>query len=114
MSVAGLLNTTCTIRRKTQTQSSATGAISNSWANVATGVACSLNEGGQYESLNAGRENGQVTAVFYFAYGQDVNNGDRIVFGSRTFEVTGPPIDGAGRLVYAKIPVREVKGGPMT
>lgn len=114
MSVASLLNTTCTIRRKTQTQSSSTGAISTSWANLATGVPCSMNEGGQSEREVAARETGEVFATFYFAFGQDITNADRIVYGARTFEVVGPPIDGAGRSVYCRVSAREVKGGPMT
>ena len=83
---------TCTIQRATQGQD-ALGGISLSWANLATGVACRMDEPSANQSLaNAEASvNSAVGAVaqwpMHFAYNQDITVKDRVIFGSYTYEV---------------------------
>lgn len=79
---------TCAISRPTDTASG--DGTARSWSNVATGVTCrvSVVSNSAQESLGAGagmRALAQFTV--WLPAGQDVTARDRIVVGSRTFEV---------------------------
>ena len=88
MSFEKLLNKTCVIQTKTETQS-ATGSVSLAWANTYANVPCRYNR----ISQGAGRVFGgeyQVTLedyMFYFRSGETVTKANRIVVDGRTFEV---------------------------
>lgn len=80
---------TCTIRRGTETRTS--GGTTVTWADLATGVPCSLQPYGGASETDSQR-GGLVAASEWrirVPYGQDVAVKDRIVVGSRTFEVEG-------------------------
>lgn len=80
---------TCAISRNTPTQSG--DGQADSWANVATGVACRVSPlaSGANEALGG---NQAMTAesqwTVWLPAGTDVRIADRIIFGSRTFEVS--------------------------
>lgn len=121
MSVLGLLNSTCTIRRKTNAVSSTTGANSPTWASNATGVRCAVQPSRSYEARQNFRDTGTSTFNVYFESDADVREDDRIntivVDGSSTswsgreLTVTSPPIDHAGRRTYTMVTAEERKGG---
>lgn len=85
---AQYLPDTCSISRNTPTQSG--DGQADSWANVATGVACRVSPlaSGANEDLGAG---GGMAAVnqwtIWLPAGTDVTVRDRVVVGSRSFEV---------------------------
>lgn len=80
---------TCSISRLTETSTG--DGTTQSWSNVATGVACRVSPlaSGANEAIGADQS---MTAVsqwtVWVAAGTDVTVRDRIVVGSRTFEVT--------------------------
>lgn len=79
---------TCTIQRATTAQT-ATGGISQSWANLATGVAVRFDEpktGGPEQPINQAIGTA-VKLIAHVAYNQDVTVKDRIVYGVLTYEV---------------------------
>lgn len=79
---------TCSISRLTETASG--DGTAESWTTAASGVSCRVSPlaSGANERLGGGMS---VEAVadwtVWLPYGQDVRVTDRIVFGSRTFEV---------------------------
>lgn len=88
MSFDRLLNKTCSIQRKSESQN-ATGSVTASWSNAYTGIPVRYNRVSQGKGrVSAGSY--QVTLedyVFYFKVGQDVTISDRIVVDGKTFEV---------------------------
>ena len=78
----------CTIQRYTET---VTGdGTTQTWANLATGVACRVSPlaSGTGEGLGADASLRSVAQwTVWVPPGQDVTVRDRVVFGSRTFEV---------------------------
>jgi hypothetical protein len=86
VSFAGLLDTTVTVERETVTQTR-TGQTARSWAPVATGVPCSIQ---QASGQRVTREQGvRVEAGWrgYFLPGADVALGDHVVDGARIYQV---------------------------
>jgi len=88
MSLVHLLNKTCTIQTKTETQG-ATGSFTASWANTYQNVLC------RYCLSNKGRGSViagsfQVTTeefTFYFKHDQTISIADRISIDGKLFEV---------------------------
>lgn len=81
---------TCTIQRPTET--SGPDGISQSWATVATGVRCSLQARDLAPNEQVTPRGGVGLATTWrirVPAGQDVAPQDRILIGSRTFEVQG-------------------------
>jgi len=79
---------TCTIQRYTETASGDGTTVS--WADLATGVACRVSplSSGSGEALGADQSLQAVAQwTVWVPYGQDVTVRDRVVYGSRTFEV---------------------------
>lgn len=90
---ADALPDTCTISRKTLASDGA-GGHTETWATVASGVACRVAMdqsamGLTPESVLADRVVHEGRFVVTLPIGTDVTPKDRIVVGSRTFEVTG-------------------------
>lgn len=89
MSITHLLNKTCTIQTKTETQGD-TGSFSASWANTYELIPV------RYSRARSG--NGRVQAgsfqvtledfIFYFESNRTISIADRIVVDGLTFEVT--------------------------
>lgn len=78
----------CTISRYTETSTG--DGTTQTWADVATGVACRVSPlaSGASEALGADASLQAVAQwTIWLAAGTDVTVRDRIVFGSRTFEV---------------------------
>lgn len=116
MSVYALLNSTCTISRKTTAVSSTTYAGVNTWSNAATGVACTIQADATREADFAAKETGIVSAWGYFEYGTDIRTGDRVVpndgqYSGVTLTVLGPPQDQAGRQAFVRVPLEYRIGG---
>lgn len=85
MSFAKLLNKTCVIQEKAETQTGL-GELTLSWSNKATGVKTRYMQVSQSELLGSY----QLTLEdykFYFEADTDVLIADRIVVDSKTFEV---------------------------
>lgn len=83
---------TCTIQRGATTITSAGPKVA--WSNLATGVPCSLQPLGSDGNERDGARGGITSETSWrirLPAGQDVTTKDRIVVGSRTFEVQGPP-----------------------
>lgn len=79
---------TCTIQRGTETSSG--DGTSVSWSDLATGVACRVSPlaSGASEALGADQSLQAVAQwTVWLPAGQDVTVKDRVVYGSRTFEV---------------------------
>lgn len=79
---------TCAIQRYTETSSG--DGTSQSWSTLASGVACRVSPlaSGANEALGADQSMQAVAQwVVRLPVGQDVTVKDRIVYGSRTFEV---------------------------
>ncbi len=86
MSFAGLLDKAVTVEREDVTRTRS-GQTSRSWAPVATGVPCSIQQAaGQRVTSEQGV---RVEAGWrgYFLPGVDVALGDHLVDGTRTYEV---------------------------
>lgn len=112
MSYPNLLNSTCTIQRKSQSQSATTGEVITAWTSLATGVACSIQAANGSEATLARRETGVTKYDGFFPYGQDIANGDRVVWSGNTLSVESNPDDPAGRGVVWVVELKEVRGGP--
>lgn len=103
MSFDKLLNKTCVIQTKTETQTG-TGSVTTVWDDTYTSIPV------RYQRAGAGRRlvgSYQVTLedyVFYFKVGQTISKADRIVVDSRTFEVDHVFQDSSGHHleVFAK------------
>lgn len=81
---------TCTIQRPTET--SDPDGVSQSWATVATDVPCSLQARDLAPSEQVTPRGGLGLATTWrirVPAGQDVTERDRVLIGSRTFEVQG-------------------------
>jgi head-tail adaptor len=79
---------TCTVQRYTETPSG--DGTSQSWSNLATGVACRVSPlaASANEALGADQSIQAIAQwTVWVPYGQDVTAKDRVVYGSRTFEV---------------------------
>jgi head-tail adaptor len=107
-----LMTNTCTIKRKTQTQSSTSAGIVTSWSDAATGVRCAVQASASREATQQGRETGIAQYDVMFPPGTDVRKGDRLtaitgssgLSASALLAVTGNPIDESGRAAYVYVP----------
>lgn len=86
MSYSGLLNRTCTIRRKTVTYGDY-GDESTAWSDLATSVKCRIQA--RTGKLSPGLKGEDLESRFYgfFESGQDINEGDRVVYQGLTLTV---------------------------
>lgn len=116
MSVRSLLNDSCSIRRKTTTQSSTTGGNVHTWAKTASGVACTVQFDSGSESVTDGREAGIRAASVFFESGTDVRVTDRLSaftlspHSAFTMSVTSPPVDASGRGTYYMVTAENLEG----
>lgn len=97
------LGDTCTISRATVTQD-AQGGISSSWANLATGVACRMDEpvsGGAEGPINQAIGTA-VRFIMHLKYDQAITVKDRVVFSSNTYEVA-EVLDSASWLITRRL-----------
>ena len=83
-----MLPGTCTISRPTASRT-ASGAPKNTYSDLATGVACRMDEPIQTTGEGEVLDRVGVIArwVMHFKYNQDITVKDRVVFGSNTYEV---------------------------
>jgi len=87
---AGSLRHRVVIQGQTQTRDGA-GGVERTWATVTTRWA-SIQPLSPREMFAAGQVLSEVTHKITMRYCTDVTAQSRIVFGSRTFEVSGPPM----------------------
>lgn len=81
---------TATIQRRTRV-SDDQGGQSDTWATASTNVPCRLSpmaSVAESERILGAREGSQARWLATFPSGTDVGSSDRVVVGSRTFEVT--------------------------
>lgn len=126
MSVAGLLNSTCTITHKTPLQDTNTYGYTPRWGTGDTpSVPCAVQALSGSEHEYAARETGEAAYAVYFAAGTSVVATDRLKtfayvngathpLASVTLEVSSPPVDHAGRGAYVYVEARRVNGGGHT
>ena len=87
-----ILPDTCTIQRAARTVDGI-GQPVLTWANLATGVACRLSQRRAVEEVQGERVLRVTGWVLTLPDDEDVTAADRVVVGSRTFEVTGVTTD---------------------
>ena len=90
--LTSLLNTTCTISRFTAASVDVYGQPTGSWANLATGVLCRLQEFLGVSDVEAEAVTPGGTAVIashklFVLSSQDITEKDRVVVGSNTYDV---------------------------
>lgn len=117
MSVGALLNTTCTIQRKTTTVG-ASGGLVHTWASLAT-LPCAVNPATSSEDVRAARETGFQRYTVFLPAGTDITNADRITaigtLAGVTMALVGPPkVWNQGSIAYIECVGEEVKGGGTT
>jgi head-tail adaptor len=83
-----LLPDTCTIQSATAGQD-AIGQPTRTWANRAIGVACRLGQRSERERWAGERPAAVGDWVLTVAHDQVIERSDRVIVGSRTFEVVG-------------------------
>ena len=83
-----VLPDSCTIQEATDGQD-AVGQPTRSWSNRATGVSCRLAQRREWERVAGEKRTTIGNWVLTVAHDQTVEHGDRVVVGSRTFEVVG-------------------------
>ena len=86
MSFSKLLNTTCDIQSKTESQGS-TGELTASWSNKANDVPCRINSGKNASVSEDIGKRSLVAVKIYFEVDVDINEGDRIVTEDETYDV---------------------------
>jgi head-tail adaptor len=87
--LACLLNTICTVRRKTSGAANALGEAAQTWSDLYTGVRCRV-EGVSGQSdveITSGKQVVAADWRVWFGPLADVTEKDRIVWCGRTFEV---------------------------
>lgn len=93
MNTARMLRNSCTISRKTETVGSS-GETTTAWANVATGVACSIQASSGSEAIAHYRETGRKLYDVFFMPDAGVRTKDvltPIAAGGIGFSVSGTP-----------------------
>ena len=86
MSLASLLNTTCTIQRNTQGAQDAHGHPAASWADTFTSVPCRLS-GARGREINVDQMVVVADYVLYVGPATDITERDRVVLGGVTYDV---------------------------
>lgn len=86
MSFDKLLNKTCTIQTKTETQS-ATGSVSSTWGDTYTSIPVRYNRTREGRVIAGSYEVTVKDYTFYFKSSQTIGESDRIVVDGKTFEV---------------------------
>lgn len=116
MSVASLLNLTCTIKTTTFAASSTTGFPVGTIPSGTSGTPCALQAMTSRESVQWSRETGSTMAWLYLLPGTTISTQSRVLisggqYDSKTFSVVGPSQDEAGRGSHLRIPVQLMEGG---
>jgi Phage head-tail joining protein len=94
---------TCTIQRATTTQDSM-GGESQSFATLASSVACRMDEpvtGGSEQAIDMAVGTA-VKFIMHLAYNQDITVKDRVVYSSSTYEVS-EVLDSASWLITRRV-----------
>lgn len=114
MSLASLLNKTCTVSSKSVSQSATSGGNVTARQSTAD-VACAVQIDKSYQTTIMGKETGVVEAWFYFANGTTIDVGYRITsvpgYSGHTFEVISKNMDDVGRGAYTKVLAVSKDGG---
>lgn len=112
MSVSGLMNKTCTIRRYTDAKSSVTGGNAATYADT-TGVRCAL-QILSTDKISQPAEAGTSHANAFFPFGTDITSGDDLVsvtgYSDWCWSVNSDPVDDAGRGAYVRVEVTHKQG----
>lgn len=87
-----MLNQTCTIRRKTSGVDSTTGGKTATWANSATGVACTIQPNSPREEQIAARETGVAGATIWVETTTDIRHIDQVFIDSGMFQFAGTAV----------------------
>lgn len=110
MSAEDLMQDTCTIEYKSQSQDATTGGVTTTWPTNAANVKCAIQQDSSSQSRFGQRETGEARWVGFFPYNTTIGVGDRIVWRSKTLYCDGPPIED-GRQTYYRVPLQERGGG---
>jgi head-tail adaptor len=88
MSLQALLNKTCSILTRTETQSS-TGEVTKNWVEAYAGVVVQVQPNREPVLLQTGYTVTVKDFVFYFLPDQQIEEHNRIVVGSAVYEIVG-------------------------
>lgn len=110
MSIQALFNKTCTIKKKTQTQTGS-GQMIPTWTVFRSNIRCCHNTLKGDERIIAGKEQVEATHKIYMTYRSDLNDeGDfQIIVDGRTYDILLIG-DASGRKHHLEIYLREFKG----
>ena len=106
---AGELRHSVNIERASESRD-ATGGVSKSWSALASGVHAKIEPISSRERVTAGQVVGDATHRVFIRHSSDVSgvtSKDRVVFGSRVFEIVGPAINRLERDISLELLVRE-------
>lgn len=113
MSVTGLMNKTCTIKRKVLAQGT-DGAMAPTLSSIATSVRCAVQVDNGSEALIASRETGTTTYRVYLPTGTDIKTQDQLssITGMTNvvLDVRSIGMDDVGRGAYLKVRAEDRKG----
>ena len=102
MSIRGMLRSTATIQRATTAATTFSSAGAKTWADLYASIDCDLQPVSAHELAALGREQAYRTHKMYCvpADVSAVTAGDKVVFGTREFEIVGVrDTDSVGRLM---------------
>ena len=110
-----LMTETLTVTRSPGTTQDAGGyPADDAYANHLTSVPCAVRPTGGSEFLADGRFTGSESVTFYIEGGQDVVESDRLVWDSKTYEITAPPTNHAAQGRLVRIAAEQRKGNVTT
>lgn len=92
MSIESLCDKTVTLQQRSESRTQS-GVAQYTWTDLTTTAKARIQPVTSYERTLALQQGHEISHVIYFAVDPGVGNGDRIVFGSRTFDVESKPID---------------------
>lgn len=109
---SGKLRHSVDLQRATQTRDAA-GDVVRAWADIATHVPASIEPISSRERLTADQVVGEATHRVWLRWERRlsaVRAKDRVLFGTRVFEVSGPPINREERDRSIELMVKEEPG----
>lgn len=116
---ASMLTNRCMIIRPTETQSTSSGGMKQSWSVQAHPVCCSIQARNSSETFNTGMVDAAFSFDGFFPLSAGIRSKDRVCLitgrnvgglSGKILECVGPPIDHAGQGAYLYVPLAETKG----
>jgi len=87
----------------------ASGGKTESAATLAAGLRCAIEGNPSQPRQILGKPEAVITHEVFFPADPGVKQDDRLIVGSRTFQVLGPAVDESGRVPYFVVPCLEIR-----